>query len=191
MIIFCNNYDTIIYYVQKTPLSTACYYGHHEIVKFLLDKGAVVDKSCMKFAVEKVYRYYNIIYMLRCCNIIQLSSVGLLCSYTARVLLRSPEWRKCLQQTLQSGEPIMNDIIRKMPGIYIRSSCYASHKSHWYCDSDTCTGILLIILEVAADVFDKCTVQCEKKSEKEGCVAFDFEFLECFNEGGYNNIITQ
>lgn len=43
--------------VQKTPLSTACFYGHHETVKFLLDKGAKVDKNCLKYAVEKDFRY--------------------------------------------------------------------------------------------------------------------------------------
>ena len=41
---------------QKTPLSTACFYGHHETVKLLLDKGATVDANCMKYAVEKDFK---------------------------------------------------------------------------------------------------------------------------------------
>jgi ankyrin repeat protein len=47
---------SIYYYTQKTPLSTACFYGHHETVKLLLDKGAIVDASCMKYAVEKDFK---------------------------------------------------------------------------------------------------------------------------------------
>ena len=48
-------------FTQKTPLSIACFYGHHETVKFLLSKGAVVDKNCMKFAVEKDFKYIDYI----------------------------------------------------------------------------------------------------------------------------------
>ena len=44
--------------VQKNPLSVACFYGHHETAKFLLEKGAIIQENAMKYAVEKDFRYH-------------------------------------------------------------------------------------------------------------------------------------
>ena len=38
--------------------------------------------------------------------------------------------------------------------------------------------------EIAVDVLDRSTVERLKTSDDEGSVAFNFEFLECFNEKG-------
>jgi ankyrin repeat protein len=42
---------------QKNALSVACFYGQSETVKFLLEKGALVEPVSMKYAVEKDFRY--------------------------------------------------------------------------------------------------------------------------------------
>ena len=42
----------------------ACYYGHYKAVKLLLDKGAVVDTKCLKYAMEKNFRSDNVVFLL-------------------------------------------------------------------------------------------------------------------------------
>ena len=45
-----------------------------------------------------------------------IQNVYILFSFTAKRLLQSPQWQMGLRQTIH-GDPIMNEIIRKMPGI--------------------------------------------------------------------------
>ena len=49
-------------------------------------------------------------------SLLEMYGIILLSSYTARVLVQSSQWRKCLRQILPNGEPILNEIIRRMPG---------------------------------------------------------------------------
>lgn len=44
-------------HLQKKPLSAACYYGLYDTVELLLEKGAEVDDTCLRHAVEKGFRY--------------------------------------------------------------------------------------------------------------------------------------
>ena len=43
-------------YMQKTPISTACFHGQYKTVELLLEKGADIDTNCMKYAVENDFR---------------------------------------------------------------------------------------------------------------------------------------
>ena len=95
---------------------------------------------------------------------------GINFSFTARVLLQSSQWRKCLRQ-IYNGEPIMNEIIRRMPGSVATTTLLLLNFIF-----NTCLS------EVAVDVLDRSTVQRSKTHDEEGCIAFNFEFLECFNE---------
>ena len=91
---------------QESATSIACSYGLHETVKLLLDKGAIVDRKCMENAIKKGFRY-----KANCMNI----TTSTFFSFTAKVLIQSSQWHSALRQTL-NGDPIMNEVIRKMPG---------------------------------------------------------------------------
>ncbi len=89
-------------------------------------------------------------------------------SLTAQALVRSSQWRRGLRQ-LRNDEPIMND---KMPGS-LATPCMPLAMMY-----------NVIILEVALDVLDRCTVEYPKTQSSKHRVAFNFEFLESFKETG-------
>jgi ankyrin repeat protein len=43
------------YYLQRTPLAKACYFGHLEVVHFLLERGADVKPKALEDAIKEGY----------------------------------------------------------------------------------------------------------------------------------------
>ena len=45
----------VLYIVQRTPLAKACYFGHAEVVHFLLEKDADVKPKALEDAIKEGY----------------------------------------------------------------------------------------------------------------------------------------
>ena len=46
---------SLCFYLQRTPLDKACYFGHTEVVHFLLERGADVKPKALEDAIKEGY----------------------------------------------------------------------------------------------------------------------------------------